>query len=268
MAQRETALLSDLEVLKNLLVVHATGGRANDAEYQELRARVLKDPLIKAKLPRFLSTCRNLGEFWGHIKGLAGTYAERRVILRDEFHLALEFLENNDSAPSDAFVSGALTDFDEAYVHAVWSAALERRTTDPQAAITSARTLLEAVCKHILDEQHLKYTDGTDFPKLYGKAAASLNLAPSQHTEQVFKQILGGCQSVVEGLGAMRNKLGDAHGQGKQAVRPAPRHAELAVNLAGTMATFLVATWQWVKAGRSQMTKAADSTGGGSNGQR
>ena len=33
------------------------------------------------------------------------------------------------------------------------------------------------------------------------------------------------------------------HGQGKVNFKPAPRHAELAVNLAGTMAVFLFSTW-------------------------
>jgi hypothetical protein len=51
----------------------------------------------------------------------------------------------------------------------------------------------------------------------------------------------------VEGLGSVRNRLGDAHGQGKKAVRPAPRHAELAVNLAGVMVIFLVRTWEFHK---------------------
>ena len=73
-------------------------------------------------------------------------------------------------------------------------------------------------------------------------AAKVLNIAPSQHSEPIFKQILGGCTAVVEGLGALRNRLSDAHGQGKRPVRPAARHAELAVNLAGAMATFLVTT--------------------------
>ncbi|MDR6378913.1 abortive infection family protein [Paraburkholderia caledonica] len=58
----------------------------------------------------------------------------------------------------------------------------------------------------------------------------------------VFTQILGGCQSVVEGLGALRNKLSDAHGKGKRAVKPAARHAELAVNLSGALALYLLAT--------------------------
>ena len=106
-----------------------------------------------------------------------------------------------------------------------------------------ARTLIETVCKHILDEQKVSYSDTDDLPKLYRLTADSLNLSPSQHTEQLFRQILGGCQTVIEGLGAMRNRHSDAHGTGKAGVRPASRHAELAVNLAGTMATFLLATW-------------------------
>jgi hypothetical protein len=50
--------------------------------------------------------------------------------------------------------------------------------------------------------------------------------------------ILGGVHSVVEGLANFRNRLGDAHGQGKHLVTPLPRHAELAVNMAGSVASF------------------------------
>lgn len=115
---------------------------------------------------------------------------------------------------------------------------------DPEGAITAARTLLESVCKHILDSASISYDEKDDLPKLYGLTAEQLNVSPSQHTEQIFKQILGGCKSVVEGLGALRNKLSDAHGKGKMAVKPSARHAELAVNLAGSMATFIVSTWE------------------------
>nr|WP_237906993.1 abortive infection family protein [Azospirillum brasilense] len=60
----------------------------------------------------------------------------------------------------------------------------------------------------------------------------------------MFKTILGNCQNVVNSLASIRNKLSDAHGRGRKAVRPSARHAELAVNLAGTVATFLVSTWR------------------------
>ena len=65
--------------------------------------------------------------------------------------------------------------------------------SDPSGAITATRTMLETVCKHILDEGRVEYDEGIDFPKLYGLVSQLLNLAPSQHTEQVFKQIFGGC---------------------------------------------------------------------------
>jgi Abortive infection C-terminus len=83
---------------------------------------------------------------------------------------------------------------------------------------------------------------GWKLPKLYKLAAKTLRLAPDQYSEDVFKQILGGCATVIDGLGSLRNKFSDAHGRGRLPVRPAARHAELAVNLAGALALFLVST--------------------------
>jgi AbiJ N-terminal domain 3/Abortive infection C-terminus len=146
--------------------------------------------------------------------------------------------------PADVLISGALSSYDESGVHASWEKALDRRARDPDGAITAAKTLVETVCKHILEEAGVSYGDNDDLPKLYSLAAERLNLAPSQHSEQVFKAILGNCQAVVSNLAAIRNKLGDTHGQGKRHSRPLPRHAELAVNLAGSVAMFLIATWK------------------------
>lgn len=147
------------------------------------------------------------------------------------------------SQPADSMISTSLASFDESEVHTVWQRALSRRETDAEGAITLARTLLEAVCKHILEGSGKAYSEKDELPKLYRSAAECLNLAPDQHTEDIFKRILGGCQTVVEGLGAIRNKLSDAHGKGPRPARATARHAALAVNLAGTMATFLVETW-------------------------
>jgi hypothetical protein len=94
-----------------------------------------------------------------------------------------------------------------------------------------------------LEEVGGSYGDRDDLPKLYNEAAKHLNLAPSQHSEEVLRAILGNCQSVVNNLGTLRNKIGDAHGQGRRPIRPGVRHAALAVNLAGAVATFLVETF-------------------------
>lgn len=241
-------LRTDLErtqYLQNLLIAHATGSRVDDGEYQTVRRELLANRETAALLPGFVRTCRDIAQFWGFIKYEKGSYAERRALIWSSFAPLLAHLEGRASIPSDAPISEGLKSFDADGVHAVWAKALERRESDPEGAITSARTLLETVCKHVLDEANVMYEKGrTDLPDLYKLVAKELNLAPDQHTQDVFKQILGGVTSVVHGLGAMRNRLGDAHGQGKKPVRPAPRHAQLAVNLAGTAALFVIETWR------------------------
>jgi Abortive infection C-terminus len=199
--------------------------------------------ILKSLLPSFVRTSRDLNHFWSYIKGQSGQWEPRRVHVRDAMTPLIDYLEGANKTPVDPIVSDVLQNFDADGVHKVWTKALERRHTDPEGAITSARTLLETVCKRVLDETGTVYDDKYDLPALYKAVATKLNIAPSQHTEETFKRILGGATSVVEGLGSLRNKIGDAHGHGKKAVRPSARHAQLAVNLAGTMATFIVETW-------------------------
>jgi len=237
-------LVAKVEALQNLLVSHATGGGGDYGDYEELRRELLNNPLTGTGLPRFVHTCRNLAQFWQFIKFRLRSYAERREYIWEEFRPLIESVEARTNAPLLPSDQQVLSRLSPESVQTVWQRALERRISDPEGAITSARGLLETVCKHILDDLAVRYDDAADLPKLYRLTSESLNIAPSQHTAQVFKQILGGCTSVVEGLAALRNRLGDAHGGGRSRVRPAPRHAQLAVNLAGSMTSFLVATWE------------------------
>jgi hypothetical protein len=100
------------------------------------------------------------------------------------------------------------------------------------------------VCKHILAARAVAYDDGDELPRLYRLTAETLRIAPNEATEDAFRRIFGGCTSIVESLGTIRNRMGDAHGRGADAVRVEPRYARLAVNLSGAMATFLVETWE------------------------
>jgi hypothetical protein len=230
-----------VDALQNVLISCATGAASDDPQYKTLRQRLLKDPIVGPLLPRYIKTCRDLAQFWAHIKPTQG-YQARRELIWGQFRPILERLEQQN--PADSVIGDVLHAFNPDTVRAAWQRALDRRATDPEAAITAARTLLETTCKHILDSDGVQYQDSAELPQLYRATATHLRLAPDQHTEQVFKQILGGCQTVVEGLGAIRNRLGDAHGKGKARAKPGPRHAQLAVNLAGAMALFLIETWQ------------------------
>lgn len=242
----EQSTLDKVVRLQDGLVSLSTGGTfaGDDATYQRLRRELVERPDVRSKIPDFVRRYRDLGQFWQFIKHEFAHYKERREYIWQAFRPLIEDLETLDSSPGIQPIAQALETFDPETVHAIWQKALDRRVNDPEGAITAARTLLETTCKHILDDAQVPYTDDADLPKLWALCAETLNLAPQQHQEQVFKAILGNCQSVVNNIAAIRNRVGDAHGQGRRAVKPKPRHAELAVNLAGTMASFLVSTWK------------------------
>lgn len=231
--------------LRDLLAKRGTGKSmpGDDPRYMQLRRELTNTPRVKDKLPSFVKRHRSLDEFWPFIQNENPTYRGRTLYLVEQFAPVLEMLEYPHRQAGDDGVGDSLAVLSSAHVQATWEKALDRRNDDPEGAITAARTLLESVCKHILDDLGIDYGDKDDLPALYTKTAKAMNLGPSQHTEDTFKRILGGAQSVVEGLGSLRNKASDAHGTGRKGVKPLPRHATLAVNLAGSVAQFLVETW-------------------------
>lgn len=231
------------EALVQLLVDRATGGPEDEGGFVVLRRYFVLESSLKDLLPVWFESKRNLNQFWQFIKGKFSHYSERKEFLWTEFDPLMKYCEGGVRNAVHKVIDDTLTTFDRESISRAWNKAIERSTREPEGAITSARTLLEAVCKHILDARGLEYDENqTDLPDLYKKVATALSLAPDQHTEGVFKQILGGCSGIVNGLGSLRNKLGDAHGKGVKGIRPLPRHAKLAVNLAGSMAHFLIQT--------------------------
>lgn len=238
--------LEKVQSLQDGLLAVSTGGAfpGEEEAYKSLRRQLLADVEIGEMIPDYVRRCRDLSQYWHFIKHAYGSYAERRMFIWDSFRAIIDKLEDRDCPPAIRPIGETLQAFDPEKVHAIWEKALDRRFDDPDGAITAARSLLESVCKHILDDERVEYPTDVDLPKLYALCAEQLNLAPQQHQEKLFKTILGNCQTVVNSLGALRNAIGDAHGVGRRGVRPKPRHAALAVNLAGAMAAFLVSTWQ------------------------
>ena len=239
------SIIERIKMMERILIDTATGGGGARADYiyVHLRREFMNDYQIRNLLPDFVRTYRSLEAFWPFIKNEAATYAERRQIISAAFTPLIDSLEGQNLAPADSVTFDALQLLDAEHVHAVWSKALSRRTDDPEGAITLARTLLETVIKRILDDFSLDYTDKDKLPKLYEKSAKALSLAPNQHSEEPIKAILGSVTNLVNGIGTLRNRLSDSHGKGGPLpVRPSPRHANLAVNAAGAVATFLVET--------------------------
>lgn len=236
------------EYLQRLLINACTDdGPTNEEHYKYLRSYFLSNEGTKDKLPSWVRTNRDLKQFWQFIKHKISTYAERRQFIWNEFNEMMEYLESIQETPHVDIVNDKLKVLNSDYIMGIWQKALKRKISDPDGAITISRTLIESVLKHILDELNIAYSNDMDIHELYKMVANKLNMAPEQHHEKVFKQILGGCSAIVNGLGSLRNSLGDAHGKGKKLYKPSERHAELAVNLAGSMCLFLLQTYKWNK---------------------
>lgn len=231
-------------ILRDTLISRATGTPVETKTYEDLRIHFLENEVTAQLLPSWVRTSRNLSSFWLFIKPKFAQYQPRRTFIRQEFEPLLNHLDPLTKTPSEKNITQKLQSFDPNNIHDAWQNALTRKNSDPEGAITLARTILESVCKNILDDLGVEYkANKIELHTLYKLTAKALNLAPENHSEKVFKQILGGCSAIINGLGTLRNQLGDAHGKGKMPVKPAKRHAELAVNLAGAMALFLVDTY-------------------------
>lgn len=148
-------------------------------------------------------------------------------------------INSEKTSPVTKTVNNLIEDLDSLQIHREWQKALRRQKTDPEGAITSARTLLEATCKKILSDRGQDTGDALTLPQMYRKVADILDLAPSKATDDLIKRLLGNCQSIVTTLGALRNQVGDAHGKSPDYAPMASIHSELAVNLSGSMALFL-----------------------------
>ncbi|MGO9447061.1 MAG: abortive infection family protein [Solirubrobacteraceae bacterium] len=243
----QSPILDAASEIKQLMVARVTGAPKVDSHaYKAARDSVVGDPAAAKLAPECVRICRSPDEVWTYVKGqfMLDTYQSRREFFQREFEPLLTALERFASAPLDDLVSAEAEALDSASVLAAWGKAVERRSGDPEGAITAARTLLESVCKTILDDLGESYGSGDDLPKLYRVVSKALKLAPADYTDEQLRRILGGATTVVEGLGSLRNSEGDAHGRGRKSYKPSGRHAGLAVNLAGSVAVFLMQTWE------------------------
>jgi Abortive infection C-terminus len=239
-------LKGKVEALQALLMRYCASGdrrETDENDYVSLREDLLAEPELKGILPYFVTSCIDLSSFWDFLKPKFVHWVDRRRYLRTEFERPLTFLENWSQTPTDGETKETLAGLNSQAVNSAWRKALDRKSSDPEGAITSARSLLESVCKHILDKKGISYSEGEKLPKLYSLTVTALKVAPNQQTDDAMKRILGGGVAIVEGLSTLRNRVGDAHGKGSVSLHPSPAVADLAVTMAGAISAFLVQTY-------------------------
>ncbi|MFZ2410972.1 MAG: abortive infection family protein [Candidatus Methanoperedens sp.] len=149
-----------------------------------------------------------------------------------------------ESSPSDAEIQKILSNVDAPHIKSAWEKAIDRRVKDPDGALTAARTLIETVCKHILTNLNIEFSENDDINNLYSLTSKALEISASQDIDKESKKIFGNINAIVSGVAFYRNKLGDAHGQYEKNELLINELGELSVNLAGSICTFLIKAFE------------------------
>lgn len=127
-------------------------------------------------------------------------------------------------------------------VREAWGKIQERLPQDPEGAITTARSLLEAGCKFVLEEAGEAADVTLDLPQLYKRAAEYLHLDSRAEVDESLRRVLAACATIVNGVSYLRNRLSDAHGKDRRSAKPGRRHAEFIVLIAAAMTGLMLST--------------------------
>ncbi|NQV94776.1 MAG: abortive infection family protein [Sphingomonadales bacterium] len=206
----------------------------------------IKCVLLKVCDPReYLSEPEKVEAVREHINQALTPDGLAMVVVSGKAHLTKK---SGSGAIVEPFISKVeVLDFDT--VQMEMARAISNLDDDPEDAGTAACALIEAVCRSILIELGLALPSKKDIDGLLKTTQEPLGLSPGRtdltpELEQDVRQVLGGLTLVTKGIGALRTHGGDAHGREKGFKRIDPRIARLALNSAGSIALFLIETWE------------------------
>ncbi len=107
-------------------------------------------------------------------------------------------------------------------------------------ALTKARTLLEEVFCWAIERKGEQSSSSGDVGKMFSQVKCLYNIHADKTMDRRICDLVNGLNKIVDSIGQMRNKQGDAHGVGASRVNIEDYHARLAVNAAANVADFVL----------------------------
>ncbi|MGI1668868.1 MAG: abortive infection family protein [Neptuniibacter sp.] len=117
--------------------------------------------------------------------------------------------------------------------------------SDPEQAMGSASSILESICKGILERLHKSLPKDQTLKSLVKATYGAMDLSPESHADPDIKQVLGGIANAAVGIGVIRTKHSSFHGRTdtQKRYRLTARHARLAVGSSAVLGCFLIETY-------------------------
>jgi hypothetical protein len=117
--------------------------------------------------------------------------------------------------------------------------------TDPEQAMGNASSILESICKSILERLDKNLPKDQTLKSLIKATYGAMNLSPDSHADPDIKQVLGGIANAAIGIGVIRTKHSSFHGRTNEhkKYKLTERHARLAVGCSSVLGCFLIETY-------------------------
>lgn len=154
-----------------------------------------------------------------------------------------EVLANTAHAPVqdlDSSLQSAANALDYNRIVDEWRRAQAAVSIDTAEAATRSCTLLESLLKHMLSALQAEPPADQSVRPLFKSVSRLLALSPDKQTSDHLVQIASGVVTIVHGIGSLRSHVGSAHGRGPGARAASVEEARFAVNISGSLATYLM----------------------------
>lgn len=118
--------------------------------------------------------------------------------------------------------------------------ATESIESDPPDSITASCSMVEGVCKYILQELGATLPPEQTIRPLVHKVLEVLDLTPETQEDEDLRRVCGGLLNIAQRIGSLRTKYGDAHNSGPNGSIVIATYARLALGSALVLASFLI----------------------------
>ncbi|KVL93094.1 abortive infection family protein [Burkholderia stagnalis] len=204
---------------------------ARKHKYQAMRLETCPLPWLQRLLTQEVvaSLIQSIGgDMDGREARVDAVMAEARALLSAE------------SAQNDAEMTDSLTASGDENLSRLWQDAVDATRTDSADALTRCSRFLEAVCAKILRERGEELPADKSMGPLVKACQKSLTWPDAKEAEADVRQLLGGIQSICNGVGALRTHFGTAHGASSHLPPLDPGYAVFVKQATVAAATFLL----------------------------
>ncbi|QPQ89082.1 abortive infection family protein (plasmid) [Burkholderia gladioli] len=146
------------------------------------------------------------------IEDLGGNDIGAREARIDETLASVQSALSLESAAIDADMHESLAMTGDDTLSRLWREAVDATNHDSADALTRCSRFLEAVCAKILRERSVALPKDKSLSPLVKACLETLTWPAEQEAEGDVRQLLGGIQSITNGIGALRTHFGTAHG--------------------------------------------------------